>query len=51
MLPEGAVVGTGKIILVKEWYAVYTDCTSKWSITKPVGGQISLQTSATQKAE
>ena len=53
MLPEHAIVGTGNIILDKERYTVYTHCTSKWSITKPVGGQISLpegtviQTSAT----
>ena len=55
MLPEHAIVGTGNIILDKERYTVYTHCTSKWSITKPVGGQISLpegtviQTSATQE--
>ena len=53
MLPEHAIVGTGNIILDKERYTVYTHCTSKWSITKSVGGQISLpegtviQTSAT----
>ena len=53
MLPEHAIVGTGNIILDKERYTVYTHCTSKWSITKPVGRQISLpegtviQTSAT----
>ena len=42
MLPEHAIVGTGNIILDKERYTVYTHCTSKWSITKPVGGQISF---------
>ena len=36
MLPEHAIVGTGNIILDKERYTVYTHCTSKWSITKPV---------------
>ena len=36
MLPEHAIVGTGNIILDKTRYTVYTHCTSKWSITKPV---------------